>query len=98
MPDPTPTDLAAARLEIVNALEKSEDVFREYARQHRAKTPPQEGKALTNDYMAGVCFEALAKAKAILDGQWRSISEAKLEELKPALVWNGEIRQWCRYL
>ena len=41
------------------ALEAAELQFRDYARQHRAKTPPQEDKALTNDLFADRCARAL---------------------------------------
>jgi len=41
------------------ALEAAELQFRDYARQHRAKTPPQEDKALINDLFADRCARAL---------------------------------------
>jgi hypothetical protein len=79
---PTPTDLAAARLEEVARIVDPEA----FAEPRGVVVAPGFMAWPSQSSLDKRKERALAKAKAILDGQWRAISEAPRN--KPVLLWD----------
>jgi hypothetical protein len=70
-------------------LEAAALQFEDYARQHRAKTPPDVAKAETNERMARACRDAMggtdARAAALPDG-WVAVPKEPTEAMIVAVA------------